>query len=137
MPMSNVQPIQVELVKVDNGKVLFRLRKDIQNLSTTNDFTGQINSLYKYNELELILDYTNSIEKEVKESFDNFWKVAEEENTEKQALLEKQDQIKNLLDNNIYGQVSINQDGKQQFNLMNDMVNGFIDWYFSTHSTES
>jgi len=137
MVLSSIQPKLVELISVDeNSNAYFKLRKNIIEKAIANDFTEQTDIVYEFDEVELTLTFTNTLEEEINSNFENYFTLGK---TQLQDIIDyksKTDESKLLMDGNLFKQLDLNVNNKQQQGVANDMINGFIDWYFSTHPNE-
>lgn len=131
------EPLQIELMKKYDDKIVYMLRKNIVPSTITNPLTNK--TINSWNCEEILMETYNKddIENNIKNNFDAYYALAEKEYQEKIDLENKKKQTQQLVDGNIYKQLSVNDSAKQQLNVVNSTLSDFMDWYFSTHPNES
>ena len=131
------EPLQIELIKKYNDKIVYMLRKNIISSTITNPLTNK--SINSWNCDELLMETYNkdNIENDIKNNFDAYYALAEKEYQNKLDLENKKEQTKKLIDGGIYQQIGLNNIAGQQLNDVNNMVNQFIEWYFQKHPDET
>jgi hypothetical protein len=127
MVLSTISPITVELIKIENNIAYYKLRKDIQTVTSHNSLLDLDESLFQYEETDLFLTYTNDLQiDEIKNNFEIYWTLANKQVTEKQKLETKKQQIKDLIDNGNFGLLTLNTETKQ---ALDTVLLGLMDAY--------
>jgi hypothetical protein len=133
MALSTISPTTVELIKINNNIAYYKLRKNIKTITSHNDLLNSDESLYQFDELNLSLSFTdNSQLDEVKNNFDIYWTLANNQTIEKQELESKRQQVINLIDNNNYGLIKEGQDMKNQILTAMDGIATLYEQIIST-----
>ena len=127
MALSTVSPIIVESIKINNNIAYYKLRKNIQTVTSHNDLLNLDQSLYQYDEVDLELTYTDENQiNEIENNFETYWTLASEQLNMKQTLEEKDKQIKDLIEN--YKLIDVNKQNETMINSLNQLS----DMYGST-----
>lgn len=128
MALSTVSPITVELIKINNNIAYYKLRKNIQTVTSHNDLLNLDESLFQFDEFDLELTYTNENQiVEINNNFEVYWNLANKQTTEKQELETKKKQIKDLIDNGNYGLIDFNKQTQNQILDTMEVLVSFIE----------
>jgi hypothetical protein len=130
MALSTINPITVGLIKINNNIAYYKLRKNIQTVTSHNDLLNLDESLFQFDEVDLELTYTNENQiNDIENSFETYWTLALEQLNMKKTLEEKDKQIKDLIEN--YKLIDINKQNETMINSLNQLS----DMYGSTLDT--
>lgn len=128
MALSTISPITVELIKINNNIVYYKLRKNIQTVTSHNELLNLNESLFQFDEVDLELTYTDETQiNEIKNNFETYWTLASEQKTKKQELEDKKKQIKDLIDNGNYGLIDFNKQTQNQILDTMEVLVSFIE----------
>lgn len=127
MAMSTIEPIKVELIKLDNNNATFKLRDNITTQVISNELTNINTTFFNYNEYELNLTYTgeNQIH-EIESNFLTYWNLAIKQLDNKKVLEDKKKQIADLIDNGNYKLIDVNQQTQSD---LDTLLLGLMDAY--------
>ena len=126
MEMSTIEPIKVQLIKVENGNAYLKLRDNITSTTKHNELLGSDFNFFTYDELTMRITYVENIEQQIKDNFSTYWTLAITQETQKKVLEDKKKQIKDLIDNGNFGLLTLNNETKQS---LDTLLLGLMDAY--------
>lgn len=133
MAMSTIEPIKVQMMKLDNGNAYLKLRDNVTSTTKHNELLDSDFNFFNFDELDLQVTYVENIEQLINDNFATYWTLATEQINTKKLIEEKQQQILNLIDNGHYKQLGINMDDNNLIYAVNETINSFLDLYFTKH----
>jgi hypothetical protein len=123
MAMSTIEPIKVQMMKLDNGNAYFKLRDNVTSTTKHNELLGSDFNFFNYDELDLQVTYVESIEQLIANSFSVYWTLATEQLNTKNTLEEKREKVLNLINNDNYALIELNE---QTQGMMNSLVDAMV-----------
>lgn len=126
MAMSTIEPIKVQMMKLENGNAYFKLRDNVTSTIKHNELLGTDFNFFTYDEFDLQITYVENIEQLITDNFATYWTLANEQLASKKALEEKKQQMKDWIDNGKYGLIAVNEQTKED---LNTLILGLMDAY--------
>lgn len=133
MAMSTIEPIKVQMIKLENGNAYLKLRDNVTLTTKHNELLGSDFNFFIFDELDLQVTYVENIEQLITDNFATYWTLATEQLANKKALEEKKEQIENLINHGNYKLLGLNETNNSLLNSVNEIISGFMDMYFTKH----
>jgi hypothetical protein len=122
----SVSPQKIWIRYIDeNNNAIIRLTRNIVEKDIDNGF-GETFHIFEYEEIEINIQNRDNLEQYITANFDLLFEKGLSDYKNQKDLKEKQQQINNLIDNNNFGLLTLNDETKS---TLNTLLLGLMDAY--------